>query len=267
MRQERNLLVPYVTLDQRALKDLAEHIECLAAEGRAKAEADLEALESHPKEAAGRAKDRRTETVASRRLNDNPVFGIGLNDGGMSDERWSDLWDRSSPADVRSVGMRALGNGVSVEVNLNLASGYGSHVQISSDEVDAFNREIGWFSDFFKRYRAVGRGRIHLRTWTGIGMVVVVGVGSAALTYLIAKRFASEQTSFVASLVAEACSLLVAFAGGRFIAPRVLIRDAGPHLGLRRYAPQIAFGVLTSVVGALVVMLALWVLVPSGQGG
>lgn len=262
MRQERSLLVPFVTLDQKALRDLAEHIDSLAAEGRRKAEAELGSLGPRPRLAADRARDNRIEAVAARRLSDNPLFSIGLNDGGMSDERWSDLWDRTSPADVRSVAMRALGDGVSVDVHLSLTSGYGSHVQIASYGVDAFNRELGWFNDYFQRYRAVGRSRIHPQSLTGIGLYIVSVMSLTLSTYLIVRRFTTDVVATVLVLALELCLGVVALNGARLIAPRVLIRDAGPHLTLRRYASAIALGVLTSVLGTLAVMLAAWVLAP-----
>jgi len=261
MRHERTLYFPYVTLDEKALAELAGRLQEMAAAQRAVREARLRKDLSRYSKETGEQYDARIKEHLDH-AGERAQFSVALADGGLSDDHWTGVWERSSGADVRAVVMKSQGpSGLRVEIRIRLNPDLESYSEVACEDAEVFRAEVGWLEEYLKRHRANERELLAMHTPTGFLLWFVtplVGVGAVTGRLLAGYSKAGVTASDKAVvwlgamfMVGMVWGFSVSWVAAR-VAPRVVIVDAGPYRTLRKSAKWLAVSVGGSAIGAVV---------------
>jgi hypothetical protein len=285
MRQEQTLPIPYVTLLQEDLAEMAARFEAIYQTVRSdflreydetteQRRADWEG--SHSVAEKARAEAYVAERAAEREKTAEdltrwkmPEYSVATQFASFSDRDWGELWGRVSSHDVRKIRMRVRTNATSLTVDLDLTDrgrGYRRNtIEVDSEDAGVFDREIGWFSNRFlirsaKSRETLTSGVLGFLLWIGVPALLVAGI-----TVAIADALLSGGGGSLSARVGLLLSitLLAAFVFGWFapdlvlsrIGPRVAIEGVGNYERAREYLTVVVLGMIASAAVAVAVAI------------
>ncbi len=258
----KKLDVPFVALSHGDLAALASHVAELAAERRRELEAEQRALYRSLR-LTGRALETKVQESIANLGYGRPRYTLTLPEGGStSGPSWEEIWLAANYPDVIVISMAGESSTTDVSLRLSL-TGYGRHgssVEISSKDAAQFEREMGYFTQFFHGKRADVRRRLSPETWLGRILWFIV---PPLIITLLFMRWATAQNPgspnserLIAGFgifvfVAWVLFFIADVYAGRVL-PRVVVEGVGPYQMVRQAAVILLLSLVTSGIFAVV---------------